>query len=783
MKATGENGGPHKASPPAKTVTVAFAIALCVAVSLSNAPFCNAATAASRPRNRVMEPAFENAGRSPGLEIWRIENFKPVAYPKKDYGKFYTGDSYIVLSTKQNKRGDKSWDLHFWLGQETSQDEAGAAAILSVQLDDSLGGAPIQYREVQEHESQLFLSHFKNGVRYLPGGVSSGFTHVDRNAIEKRLFQIKGKRNIRVKQVDFSIASMNKGDCFILDAVKEIYVYVGQKSKRVERLKAISAANNLRDQDHGGRSRIHVIDEFSSEDEVEKFFAALGGGSASDIPDESAGGDDADFESSQEHSISLHRVSDASGNLKVEKVNSKPLEQSALDTNDCFILETGDSNIFVWVGKKCNNKEKTESMKKAEDFLKSKHYPSWTQVVRVVEGGEPSYFQQYFRTWRNAGELHSRLIRATGETPAPKLDVKSAGEAAEFMPDDGSGEVEIYRVEDFELAPVPEESYGKFFGGDSYVIKYRYGGNKYIIYMWQGNKSSIDEKAASAIHAVRLDNELNGKAIQIRLTQDHESKHFLHIFKGKFVSFLGGHASGFKNVKDYDSYVEGETRLFRVRGTTEDNVRASQQVARGKSLESDDVFIVEHGDKVWIWIGKDSDQVEQDLAKGFVEHITPGANPVEVEEGNEPEEFWEALGGKEDYKDSFENDLKPATDPRLYHVQLIVGWPKFEELYDFEQRDLNEDDIMLLDNGVDVFAWVGSGSSDEERKSVHKVSQRYLSKYDRQDAVAIAINQGEEPEAFTAVFPNWDPELWERLTTYSETKRRMEDFNDTIAED
>jgi hypothetical protein len=32
-----------------------------------------------------------------GLEIWRIENFRPVPVPKSAYGKFFTGDSYVIL--------------------------------------------------------------------------------------------------------------------------------------------------------------------------------------------------------------------------------------------------------------------------------------------------------------------------------------------------------------------------------------------------------------------------------------------------------------------------------------------------------------------------------------------------------------------------------------------------------------------------------------------------------------------------------------------------------------
>lgn len=32
-----------------------------------------------------------------GLEIWRIENFRPVPVPKTLLGKFFSGDSYIIL--------------------------------------------------------------------------------------------------------------------------------------------------------------------------------------------------------------------------------------------------------------------------------------------------------------------------------------------------------------------------------------------------------------------------------------------------------------------------------------------------------------------------------------------------------------------------------------------------------------------------------------------------------------------------------------------------------------
>ena len=61
-------------------------------------------------------------------------------------------------------------DAHIWIGDESTQDEYSTAAYKMVELDDGLGGIAMQHREVQERESEKFLSYFKNRVTYLSGG-------------------------------------------------------------------------------------------------------------------------------------------------------------------------------------------------------------------------------------------------------------------------------------------------------------------------------------------------------------------------------------------------------------------------------------------------------------------------------------------------------------------------------------------------------------------------------------------------------------------------------------
>lgn len=89
--------------------------------------------------------------------------YQVTDWEQEQYGEFYSGDSYIILNTYQEDgmEGFK-YDLHFWIGKYSSQDEYGTAAYKTVELDTFMDDAPVQHREVQGHESRLFKSYFES---------------------------------------------------------------------------------------------------------------------------------------------------------------------------------------------------------------------------------------------------------------------------------------------------------------------------------------------------------------------------------------------------------------------------------------------------------------------------------------------------------------------------------------------------------------------------------------------------------------------------------------------
>ena len=296
-----------------------------------------------------------------------------VPWPKEEYGSFYTGDSYICLKTSKDADSDKLlWDIHFWLGSETTTDEKGTAAYKTVELDDLKDGAPIQHRETQGHESQDFQKMFGE-IHYLEGGIESGFNHVEAGAYVPRLLQIrKTKHTIKATMVPCARSSLNQGDCFILDTGAKVYSWQGDTSSPFEKAKCGQVAHNMVAKRLGKSTHEEHVDG--------AFWEALGGEGEVKSAEE---GDEKPSEDIGEGI--LFRLSDESGSLKVNEVARGDLKRAMLNSDDVFLVDTG-IEIFIWVGLKASDAEKANAFQTADNYLQQMGKPAHTPVHFFREG-------------------------------------------------------------------------------------------------------------------------------------------------------------------------------------------------------------------------------------------------------------------------------------------------------------------------------------------------------------------------------------------------------------
>ena len=122
-----------------------------------------------------------------------MDHFDLVQVPEEEFGKFYSGDCYVILYAYNDGRKD-CYIIYYWLvcdidnkdyvtgktsgffqGAHSSQDEQGTAALKTVELDDRLGGGPVQVRVVQGKEPSHFLAMFQGRLIIYQGGLSSAF--------------------------------------------------------------------------------------------------------------------------------------------------------------------------------------------------------------------------------------------------------------------------------------------------------------------------------------------------------------------------------------------------------------------------------------------------------------------------------------------------------------------------------------------------------------------------------------------------------------------------------
>jgi hypothetical protein len=203
-----------------------------------------------------------------------------------------------------------------------------------------------------------------------------------------------------------------------------------------------------------------------------------------------------------------------------------------------------------------------------------------------------------------------------------------------------------------------------FSSGDVYLVD-----DEKIIYVWIGNKCSVDEKTAGAAQARTLDQQRGGAAKIITVDQGQESNEFV-----KSISTLGAMKIVEKNYAktllkdvttgDWAGFTEWRNILYRVSAEEFEDINAMKMVQvpfKKESLDSEDCFIADLGNKVYIWQGNActvSERVRAGQWARAIDADRAGLQQETIYEEGDDAEFMTALERGEDYKESDAVQLK-----------------------------------------------------------------------------------------------------------------------------
>jgi hypothetical protein len=187
-----------------------------------------------------------------------------------------------------------------------------------------------------------------------------------------------------------------------------------------------------------------------------------------------------------------------------------------------------------------------------------------------------------------------------------------------------------------------------FSTGDAYLID-----NGAKIWIWLGKDCSVDEKGTAAVEARRIDDEQSGAAKIITVDQGEEIAEFLTLVNGvKIVDknlaktmlkdVTTGHFAGHENFVN---------TLYRISSEEYEGIEAIKflQVPFARnSLDSEDAFIADLGDNIWIWQGMFCNAKEKIKARTFATKFDAersGAQTIKIFDEGEDEEFLKIFEG------------------------------------------------------------------------------------------------------------------------------------------
>jgi hypothetical protein len=178
---------------------------------------------------------------------------------------------------------------------------------------------------------------------------------------------------------------------------------------------------------------------------------------------------------------------------------------------------------------------------------------------------------------------------------------------------------------------------GAFGKGDCYLVD---AGPR--IYLWIGPDSSVDEKFLTAAEAVMHDTAREGKADIDRIDGGNEPDSFKALFDD--FEITNQDTAGILREVRLETH---EHKLWRVHRKGGETFFAEVPLDRSH-LDTGDVFVLDAWKDIYVWRGKKAtarEKFDGNIIARRYDAERVGVQDIEIiEEGEEPDEFFEAFG-------------------------------------------------------------------------------------------------------------------------------------------
>ncbi|CRL07521.1 CLUMA_CG020486, isoform A [Clunio marinus] len=748
----------------------------------------------------------DDDGQAPGITIWEIENFLPNKIEDITHGKFYEGDCYIVLKTFLVET-QLSWEIYFWIGNATTLDKKACAAIHAVNLRNYLGARCRTIREEQGDESDEFLALFDSDIVYIEGGrTSTGFFTIEDSVFNTRLYIVHNDDiAINLEPVEMIYETLDVENVFLLDGGLKIFLWFGKKARNTVKSKSRLMAEKINKNER--KNKAEIVMEIQG-NESEEFLKLLGVEDVESKPEIKKVAVEWKARNPRLYSVQL-----GLGYLEMPQVEvpQQKLVHTLLNSKNVYLLDCGP-DLFVWFGKKSTRLVRAAAIKLSQELFSMIKRPPFSMITRIQEGTENQVFKSKFAGWDEVIAVDfTRTAQSVARTGADlsrwaKSQETKVDLSALFMPrqptmtlleaqqlaEDWNYDLdamEAFVLEGKKFIRLPEEELGIFHSSECYVFLCRYcipvddppeNGEENgqdnqpiedeitcVVYFWQGRDAGNMGWLTFTFTLQKKFKAMFGETLEVvRIHQQQENLKFMSHFKGKFV-IKNGRRSDKKKKKSPNEKLPVEFYHLRSNGSSL-CTRLIQVKPDASLLNSAFCYILnvpfETDDDsesgiIYAWIGSKTTAEESRLIQEIAETMfnNPWVSLQVINEGEEPQNFfWVGLNGEKPY----DKDAEFMNFTRLFRCSNEKGYfTVAEKCSDFCQDDLADDDIMLLDNGEQVFLWLGSRCSEVEIKLAYKSAQVYIQhmriKQPERPRKLFLTLKNKESRRFTKCFHGW----------------------------